>query len=201
MSTTFDEIRDAVLSWCNEITGRTVVLANTGEQAQLNVESVEVFISQITAPTFEESVISEDGLTETIESNTFLRVQLDVFGGNAMQAASKLARSLWSQRRYLDLWTIVGLSKINETLDLTALLTGTRRARAQFSFDVYCILADDFESDFIEEIETTLVIEDRGSATFILPLPDGCNDIPKPIQDNFGNYVMDNLGNSLYTNN
>lgn len=170
--TTLDEIRDAVIEWCTSITGRTVVLANTGQQARLNVPYIEVFIDNYDSPVFQKSTISDDGSKETIAANTFLSITLDIFGENSLQDASKLQRSLWSQKRFLDLWLICGLSSVENTIDLTSLQTGTRRQRGQFKFLVYCVLSNDFDSDTIETIELDLGVNDRGNFDITFTDPD-----------------------------
>lgn len=161
--TTLNEIRDALLLWANDITGREVLLANSGdgEAPRPRNPYVEIFIEMFSNPATQVVTHSEDGLLETIKSNTLLTVTLDVYGNNPMQDTSKLMRSLYSARRYQDLWTICGLGGINEATDLTALERAALKQRAQISFTLYCILFDVFVSDFFTTVEIEVDVLDR----------------------------------------
>lgn len=161
--TTLNEIRDTLLTWANAITGREVLLANSGdgEAPRPRNPYVEVFVEMFSNPATQVVTNSEDGLVETIRSNTLLTITLDVYGDNPMQDTSKLMRSLYSASRYLDLWKICGLGGINEATDLTALERAALKQRAQISFTLYCILFDVFASDFFTTVEIEVDILDR----------------------------------------
>ena len=163
--TTLNEIRDVLLTWANAITGRQVLLANSadGEAPRPRNPYVEIFVEMFSNPATQVVTHSEDGLLETIKSNTLLTVTLDVYGDNPMQDASKLMRSLYSASRYLDLWVICGLGGINDATDLTALERGALKQRSQISFTLYCILFDNFASDFFTTVELEVDVLDRGT--------------------------------------
>lgn len=172
VTTTFDEMRDAILQWTLDITGRDLVLANSGEGPKPGVPYVEVYLTVQTSPNYQTDTISQDGLTETITAISSIACQLDLYGGDAMQDASKLCRSLKSARRWLDLWNIVGLQNIEALRDLTALETGTRKQRAQVVVNFTCCLSDNFSSDYFDQVPITIQDSDRIIDT---DLPGGTN--------------------------
>ncbi len=152
-TTTLDELRDAVLAWVQNISGREIVLANSGEGAIPREPYVEVFIELFENPTSQASAISEDGLVETVTANVRATITLNIYGDNPMQAASRLARSLFSAGRYLDLWQVCGLGNVENATDLTALQTGALKPRAQMKFNVYSVFSDEFISSFFEHVK------------------------------------------------
>lgn len=160
VTTTFNQIRDTVLQWVEDITGRALVLANAGEGPKPGVPYVEVYVTLAKSPSFQTSTLSEDGLTETIRAISTLDVQLDVYGGDAMQDASKLIRSLKSAQRWLDLWVICGLENVQELRDLSFLETASRKQRAQVVISLSCNLADDFVSGYAESVPIDLYDQD-----------------------------------------
>lgn len=166
--TTLDNLRDVLLQWCFDITGRVLVLANSGQGPKPSEPYVEVFLSSYDTPTFQVAKLSGDGLTETVTSNTLMSVQLDLYGNNPMQDASKLMRSLFSSQRFLDLWQISGLSGVDTVSDLTAIETGAMKQRANLIFRVYCLLEDTFSSDFSETVPISVNIPEK-NYTEIVP--------------------------------
>lgn len=155
-TTTFNEMRDTILQWCLDITGRDLVLANAGEGPKPGVPYVEVYLTVQESPNYQTDTLSVDGLTETITAVCSVACQLDLYGGDAMQDASKLCRSLKSARRWLDLWIIIGLQNIEALRDLTALETGTRKQRAQVVINFTCCLFNDFDSDYFDQLPITI---------------------------------------------
>lgn len=165
--TTLENLRDVLLQWCLDITGRVLVLANSGQGPKPSAPYVEVFLSSYDTPTFQVATLATDGLTETVKSNTLMSVQLDLYGNNPMQDASKLMRSLYSSQRFLDLWQISGLSGVDTVSDLTALETGAMKQRANLIFRIYCLLTDTFASDFAETVPITVDIPDLNSTEIV----------------------------------
>ena len=157
---TVDEFRDAIITWVEDVTGRVPVLANSGQGPQSREKYVVIFISTGVVPTQEDSFLSVDGLTETIVAPTKLDVQLDVYGGDTMQAASRLVRSLKSSDRWTDLWKICGLENVQDFRDLTSLETGVRRQRAQVVIRFNVNLSEDFSSAFFDKFRMEVERDD-----------------------------------------
>ncbi len=72
-SVTFDEFRDAIITWSETITGRVIVLANAGEGPQPRSPYVVVYVTTSVNPSHQDSFLSTDGLTETIVAPTKLK--------------------------------------------------------------------------------------------------------------------------------
>lgn len=159
--TTLENLRNAILSWVFDITGRELALANAGQGAKERSPYCEVFISQYTNDYRGSNTLSSDGLTETISSTQPYTIALNLYGNNPMQDAGKLARSLYSAKRYLDLWKVCGLSQIDSVQDLTALETGAMKQRALLEFIVNANMADDFVSDFFDSIPIEIDIPEK----------------------------------------
>ena len=87
-TTTFNDLRDAIMLWAQDITGRLMILANAGTGPKGNVPYILGFITLSEIPNFQNSTISDDGLVETIRAISVVSVQLDFYGGNAMQGDS-----------------------------------------------------------------------------------------------------------------
>ena len=170
--TTFKEMRTSILQWCLDVTGRELVLANSGEGPKPGSPYVEVYLTQLENPDYQTDTLSLDGLIETITSICTVSCQLDLYGGDAMQDASKLCRSLKSAKRWLDLWGIMGLQNIEALRDLTALETGTRKQRAQVVVNFVCCLSNDFDADYFDRIPINL--EDSDGIIYE-DLPGGTN--------------------------
>lgn len=170
--TTFEEMRNKLLQWCLDITARGLVLANAGEGPKPGVPYVEVYLTTLVNPDYQTDTLSVDGLTETITTPCTVSCQLDLYGGDAMQDASKLCRSLKSAQRWVDLWVIMGLQNIETIRDLTALETGSRKQRAQVLINFTCCLSNNFDSSYFDQMP----IELRDSDNIIYPsLPGGSN--------------------------
>ncbi len=163
ITTTLDELRDAILLWVQDISGREIVLANSGEGPRPRVPYVEVFIELFENPTSQVSTLSGDGLTETVTANIRATITLDVYGDNPMQVTSRLIRSLFSATRFLDLWQICGLGNVEDATDLTALQTGALKPRAQVRFHVYCAFSDDFVSSFFDVVNIEIDVVGKGT--------------------------------------
>lgn len=161
---TLDEVRDAFLLWARTITGRKVVLANTAnsEFPKLRVPYVEVFITSYENPTYQVSQLSEDGLTETVRAIIRQSIELNIYGGNAMQDASKLSRSLWTATRYLDLWKVCGLASVGVISDLSALETGAIKQRSNFIIQIYSTLLDTFAASFVDDLPVEISVDEKG---------------------------------------
>lgn len=152
---TFDELRDALLSWVADISGLVALLANSGdgEAPRPRTPYVEVFIDSNEVPTSQyESIDQDTGIVETVSAQTYLSVTLNVYGGNAMQVASRLCRSLYSAQRYVDLWKVCGLGGVESVVDLTALERGALKQRAEIKLMLYCVLYDTFDSDYFDSV-------------------------------------------------
>lgn len=160
VTTTFNEVRDTVLQLCIDITGREVVLANAGEGPKPSVPYVEVYVTLAKSPNFQTNTLSEDGLTETIRAVSVLEARLDFYGGDAMQDASKLLRSLKSAQRERDLLLVCGHANTQDLRDLTFLETGSRKQRAQVVISLSCNLADSFDADFANRVSIDLYNQD-----------------------------------------
>ena len=170
--TTFDEMRDTILTWCKDITARDIVLANAGEGPKPGVPYVELMLTSHTSPASQTSYLSDDGLTETVYAMSSVVAQLNFFGGNAMQAASRLLRSLDSSARFLDLWKICGLGRKDDVRDLTFLEAASRKQRAEVTIMFYCIFSDAFEGEYATSVPITLGVGDN---TVAEDLPGGEN--------------------------
>lgn len=170
--TTFNELRDTILTWCQDITTRDIVLANAGEGPKPGVPYIELMLNVHNTPTSQTESLSEDGDVETVYAMSSVTAQLNFFGGNAMQDASRLIRSLKSGRRFLDLWTICGLGSVQELRDLTFLETASRKQRAEVLILFYCIFSDDFVGEYADSVPITVLVDDTEVAT---ELPGGEN--------------------------
>ena len=155
-ATTFEEMRTTLLQWCLDITGRELVLANSGEGPKPGGPYVEVYLTVQESPNHQTNTLSIDGLTQTITAICSVACQLDLYGGDAMQDASKLCRSLWEDKRWVDLWVILGLQNIEALRDLTALETGTRKQRSQVVINFTCCLFNIFDSAFFDQVPITI---------------------------------------------
>lgn len=170
--TTFNELRDTILTWCQDVTARDIVLANAGEGPKPGVPYVELFISGHTSPATQTASLSEDGTIETVYAMSMITAQFNFYGGNAMQDASRLLRSLDSSHRYLDLWKVCGLGRKDELRDLTFLEAASRKQRAEVLITFYCIFSDDFVGEYATSVPITLAVDDTIVAT---DLPGGQN--------------------------
>jgi hypothetical protein len=170
--TTFNELRDTILTWCNDVTARDIVLANAGEGPKPGTPYIELTISAHDTPTSQTESLSEDGEVETVYAMSSVTAQLNFFGGNAMQDASRLIRSLKSGRRFLDLWKICGLGKVQNLRDLTFLETASRKQRAEVEILFYCVLSDEFVGEYADSVPITLVADNN---TVVTDLPGGEN--------------------------
>ena len=159
--TTLDALRDALLLWCSDITGRDIVLANSGEGAKPRVPYCEVFITQYGNNFRPSNNLDALGTTESINATELFSVSINAYGDNPMQDVSKLAKSLYSAKRYLDLWQISGLGQIKTTQDLTALETGALKQRALLEFTIYAQVGNDFASDFVETVPIDVSVPDK----------------------------------------
>lgn len=166
MATDIRALRKAIGQWAFNVVDansntREVVLANSGQAAQLRVPNIVTMLSEDKKLGFPDTKLSEDGLTYTVTHTSQIRVQLEVYGGDkdnsAMQDASLLMNSLYDPARYLDLWLICGLMNIETIQDLTALETGVMKQRAQCVFHIIAELSDAFVSDSFDTIETDVI--------------------------------------------
>lgn len=170
--TTFDDLRDAILTWCADITGREIVLANAGEGPKPGAPYVELLLSSHTSPASQTAYLSEDGEIETVYAMSTVTATINLYGANAMQAASRLLRSLDSSHRYLDLWKICGLVRKEEARDLTFLEAASRKQRAEVILTFSCIFSDEFVGEYATSMPITLVADDT---TVAEDLPGGEN--------------------------
>lgn len=170
--TTFNELRDTILTWCQDVTAREIVLANAGEGPKPGTPYIELVMSSHDTPTSQTEYLSEDGEIETVYAMSAVTATLNFFGGNAMQDASRLLRSLKSSRRFLDLWKICGLGKAQNLRDLTFLETASRKQRAEVEVLFYCVLSDEFAGEYATSVPITLFADNNTVAT---DLPGGEN--------------------------
>ena len=159
-TTTFNQVRDAMLQLCEDVTGRELVLANAGLGPKPEFPYVEVYATLAKSPNFQTSTLADDGLTETVHAISTIDVRLDFYGGDAMQDASKLLRSLDAEQRWVDLYNICGRENIQDLRDLTFLETGARKQRAQVTVSLSCVLADTFDAGYAETVPIDLYDQD-----------------------------------------
>lgn len=172
VTTTFDEVRDTLLQWIVDKTGLEIVLANAGEGPKPSDPYVLLQITSAASPPLQNSTLSADGLSEKIRVLTTMDVQLDFYGGNAMQSASLLARSFNSQRAFVDLYTKFGILNVEPIRDLTALETGSRKQRAQMVVKVRANLADEFDADYNDRVELEVKNDDGSIVYFDGEIPE-----------------------------
>ncbi len=158
---TFNEIQDVILTWINGTTLREVVLDHDGQSPKPRGAYATVIISVYTVSGNQDSILSEDGLTETIKTQNLISVGINFYGGNAIQDASKLSHSLYSAKRYEDLWQIIGFGECKEVEDLTALETGAQKVRARLVINFHAQLTDAFDSDYFDQVDVTVKNEER----------------------------------------
>lgn len=177
MSTTLDAIRDAFLTWGNLITGRIAVLENNGEGPQPRNPYFTVFIESFTIPTWQVDTFQQATNEDKVTSVTLITININVYGGNAMQSASRLAHSLFASARYEDLWKICGLSGIENAQDMSFLETGSIKQRALLPIKIYANLVDDFDADFFDTVDLNVSAPDQDYSQDEVV---GLNDPPNP---------------------
>ena len=158
---TFNEIQDVILTWIKGITLREVVLDHDGQSPKPRGAYATVIITPYTVSGNQDSILSEDGLTETIKTQNLISVGINFYGANAIQDASKLSHSLYSAKRYEDLWQIIGFGECKEIEDLTALETGAQKVRARLVINFHAQLTDTFDSDYFDQVDVTVNNEER----------------------------------------
>ena len=158
---TFNEIQDVILTWINDTTLREVVLDHNGQSPKPRGAYTTVIIKPCTVSGNQDSILSEDGLTETIKTQNLISVEINFYGANAIQDASKLSHSLYSTKRYEDLWKFIGYGECKEIEDLTALETGAQKVRARILINFHAQLTDTFDSDYFDRIDITVNNKER----------------------------------------
>lgn len=153
---TLDQIRDVFLTWGTNITGRVAFLASLSEDGKPATPYFTVYLAGMQPSTPQNVELSVDGLTETINSLDIMRLTINTIGGEAMQDASRLLRSLFSSQRFLDLWTICGYTSVTEATDLSFLETGTMRQRAQFTINIQARVGDTFVVSSFDALDLTI---------------------------------------------
>ena len=156
MMATFNDVENKILDWIFNITGREIILAHDGQGFKQRNPYALVWLKTYNVPNFQKRTLSTDGLTETIKTWTQVKVDLSLYGGNALQDASLLSHSLYSAKRYQDLYKIMGLGSVSDLNDLTALETGAMKTRIDMTVTFNTELEDSFTSDYFESIDVTI---------------------------------------------
>lgn len=162
MSTTLSDLEDAIFEWLETITGREIVRSDHDE-GHLPKEPYCSFRINETKPLDHPvAVLSTDGLTETIEQMSEIKVKIVLLGGAASAVINRVIASMWAADRNVDLWAISGLGGFTNPLDLTSLETGAMRQRWETTLTLYTTLSEDFTGQFQEVFELSVVETDKG---------------------------------------
>jgi len=156
--TTIDAIRTAVLQWVRDVTGRSIVLRYDSELHKPTNPYVEVFIDQTPSGggrTLRLEIVDDEPV-EVVSTLSLISVTLNVFGGDAMDAAYRIRNSVYATDRYLDIYQILGLAAIESLRDLTALETGHFKQRAELIITFYARVDDTFKSGYYDTVDTTI---------------------------------------------
>lgn len=153
---TFVEVEDAILGWCASVSGREIVLENDDEDFVPRTPYVSVLLTTSTVPNSARSVLSNDGMTETVFSSAVITAKINTVGGDAQQAASRLTLSLKSMLRHQDLWVIMGYGEASDITNLTGLEVGAMRERREFTVTFNTGLQETFDANYFNEIEITV---------------------------------------------
>ncbi len=165
-TTTYRELRNAIVYWCSTTTARLTILSNSGELPQPSIPYASVFLNADNFLGYPKQQLSEDGLTYTVTRTVSVRVQIDIYGSEdkdttAMQDASLLQNALYNPVLFQDssgnpqknLWEICGLLNVESATDLSALETGIISQRAQLVFNVVAELSNSFTSDYYNKVQ------------------------------------------------
>ncbi len=151
--TTIADFKDELFNWATTVTSRTVIFQNVGEGPILNEPHITLFVLG-----FENAGIPATSLNQTtnelvVTTDTELRVIINVFWGDVLDAAKRLTNSLWVGNRVADLYKVSGLGAVGETLDLTFIDNGAFKPRAQLEVAFWVSLEYTEPIDFFVEAE------------------------------------------------
>lgn len=157
-STTMNDIRTAVLTWVRDVTGRDIVLKYDSELHKPTRPYVEIYIVQ--APTGGGRTLTleivDDEPVEVVSTTCIVAVTLNIYGGDAMDAAYRIRNSVYATNRYADLFQILGLTEVVSLIDLTSLETGHYKQRAELIINFNARIEDSFTSAYYDTVEATI---------------------------------------------
>jgi hypothetical protein len=116
--------------------------------------------------------------TETIRGLARLDVAVSAWGAGAEATASRVKNSIFSDARYLDLWTLFGKSGSGEIQDLSSEFRSKIRPGAEFMLSLYAALSDTFNAGYFDHTDITIDSEHGELDSFTI----GVNDPPESQQ-------------------
>ena len=157
-----DELEDKIYAWLVLVTARTVISAGYDEQGKPSSPYCNFEIKN-TKP-FDKPVVnlSNDGLTESIETLMEVSIKIMLVGGNAMTTVNRVVASAWAASRNHDLWDVSGLGSFSNPIDLTALETGTQRQRWETNLILYATISEEFTGEYQEKFNLIVNENDKG---------------------------------------
>lgn len=135
--TTLEALQTQLVAWAAGISGRDVVVDDEGGPPPA-ASFVALSLRRCTPIEHDRVVVSREA--ENVRTLYQLRWRVTLFGGAALADASRLRASLWSARRWWDLWALAGLGAVSSLQNLSALETGRLRARAEFQLTLHAVL-------------------------------------------------------------
>lgn len=167
--TTLEALQATVVAWCGAVTGRETIVEDEGGPPPA---APYLSLSIRSCTPLQRDRIEVDRQDETISTLHRVVFRLALSGGQAMSDAARLRASLWSARRWRDLWTMAGLGAVTAIHNLSALETGRIRARAEFQLTLHAVIASASSPEYFTTQRIDLYETDQGRVATV----DTCGD-------------------------
>lgn len=87
---------------------------------------------------------------QVLDNESFCTVQFSFWGNGAYNEATRFMQTLHAQRRYHDLWRVVGFAGIDAVQDISAQYGAKIQQRAFFNLDFYVCLGRALPADWFD---------------------------------------------------